>query len=482
MNRYISYAFFIVLIVSIGLLAKAVERMELKARTALKRNVERYFLAFEQKTQKLDVLGQKNYLGQLTIQGSKWPILVQYTEDHWKILQPVQRVGLDNNYFSKKIFKITSALWSREESPVRTTYYRILPQKGGGHRVLEIHDFETLFLAPFENLQLCFTKKETLDSSIPFFNIQDPQLKKGGTYTWKGYQVETKRTLEGINEPLLLQMVHPYSFEIWMCLLATAFSTLLVCINLFKIAKKGGKVHWWVGYCLSSVALVLVAALYNQKKSEIWTLEKKLFHYDSAAFSGAQEYIYHIQQLAKSLQSIYHDDILKADASILKKWPYIERIQWIDHKKNLLKEIGPPQPKHSPSLRTLFMKDTGWILTNKESESPLFIHYLTENEVSIYLQMDFKPLSLGFLSLREKALTEYSLSTLSAKNEPNHTEQIGDSPFILKKERDSQPHLYFFFLAIPFFTLGWAYFLLRIYHLAIIKKTHLPQNSKVSHS
>ncbi|MBM3194423.1 MAG: hypothetical protein FJZ60_01525 [Chlamydiae bacterium] len=79
MNRYISYAFFIALIVSIGLLVKALERMELKARTALKRNVERYFLAFEQKTQKLDVLGQKNYLGQLTIQGSKWPILVQYT-------------------------------------------------------------------------------------------------------------------------------------------------------------------------------------------------------------------------------------------------------------------------------------------------------------------------------------------------------------------------------------------------------------------
>jgi hypothetical protein len=482
MNRYISYAFLVVSIVSIGLLVKAVEKIESKSRTALKSSVERYFFALEQKTQKLDILGQKNYLGQLTIQGSKWPILVQYTDDNWKILQPVQRVGLDNNYFSKKSLKISSALWSREESPVRTSYYRILPQKGGGHRVLEIHDFETLFLAPFENLQLFFVRKETFDSSIPFFKIQDPDLKRGGTYTWKGYQVETKRTLEGINEPLLMQMVHPYSFEIWIYLVATALSTLLVFIDLFKIARKREKLHWWIGFCLSSIALALVVTLFNEKKREIAILEKKLFHYDSIAFSGAQEYIHHIQQLAKSLQSIYHDDILKADASILKKWPYIERIQWIDHKKNLLKEIGPPQPKHSPSLRTLFMRDTGWILTNKETESPLFIHYLTENEVSIYLQMDFKPLSLGFLSLREKALTEYSLRTVASKNDPETFERIGDSPFNLKKDRDSRPQLYFFFLAIPFFTLSSAYFLLRIYHLTIKKKSPLSQNSKVSHS
>jgi len=469
MGKYVSYALLVLSVLSSGLLGKSIQKMESKSRTALKKGLEKVFIALDQKINKLDILGQKNYLGQLTIQGSKWPILVQYTEDHWKIHQPVQRVGLDNNYFSLKALKISSPSWWREVSPVRTSYYRIIPQLGGGHRILEISNFETLFLGSHENLDFSFSKKEPLDNPIPFFNNNDWSLKQNGYFTWKGYRAQMEKTLDGISDPLLIQTTLPFSLQIWCYFTVAILSGFFLLIELFKIAKKEQQIRLWVGFVFSIMALFFAFSHFHKRRIECESLEKKLSFYDTVALDGAQEYLHHIEQLARSLQSIYRDDILKADSSILKKWPYIERLQWIDHNKNLLHEVESSQSKNSPLLKTLFLKNTGWILQNPDKESPILIHYNTENDVSIYLQMDYKPLSLGFLTLKEKANTHYSLGLLTQKNPTRRFERLAEIPFVLNIDREPTPTLLLHFLLICFLTLSSSYFLLRIFYVSLYK-------------
>lgn len=476
MGKYVSYALLVLSVLSSGLLVKSIQKMESKSRTALKKGIERYFIALDQKINKLDILGQKNYLGHLTIQGSKWPILVQYVDDNWKIHQPVQRVGLDNNYFSPKALKISAPIWWREVSPVRTSYYRIIPQLAGGHRVLEISDFEKLFLGSHDNLDFSFSKKEPLDNPIPFFKNNDWSFKQNGYFTWTGYRAQMEKTLDGISDPLLIQTTLPFSLQIWCYLTASLLSSFLFLIELFKIAKKEKQIRLWVGFVFSTMGVILALSLFHKKRLEIEIHEKKLSFYDTVAVNGAQEYLHHIEQLAKSLQSIYRDDILKADSSILKKWPYIQRVQWIDHSKNLLHEVDSSQSKSSPFLKTLFLKNTGWILQNPEKESPTLIHYLTENDVSIYLQIDYKPLSLGFLTLKEKVITNYTLGLLTQKNPTHRFERLADIPFVLNIDRDPPPNLLLDFLLICLLTFSSSYFLLRIYHVFLHKK-NLPQSS-----
>jgi hypothetical protein len=279
-----------------------------------------------------------------------------------------------------------------------------------------------------------------------------------------------EKTLDGISDPLLIQTTLPFSLQIWCYLTAAILSGFFLLIELFKIAKKEKQIRLWVGFVFSIMALFLALSHFHKRRIECESLEKKLSFYDTVALNGAQEYLHHIEQLAKSLQSIYRDDILKADSSILKKWPYIERVQWIDHNKNLLHEVESSQSKNSPLLKTLFLKNTGWILQNPDKESPILIHYHTENDVSIYLQMDYKPLSLGFLTLKEKANTHYTLGLLTQKNPTHRFERLAEIPFVLNIDRESPTTLLLHFLLICLLTFSSSYFLLRIYHVSLYKK------------
>jgi hypothetical protein len=84
--------------------------------------------------------------------------------------------------------------------------------------------------------------------------------------------------------------------------------------------------------------------------------------------------------------------------------------------------------------------------------------------------MDYKPLSLGFLTLKEKANTHYTLGLLTQKNPTHRFERLAEIPFVLNIDRESPTTLLLHFLLICLLTFSSSYFLLRIYHVSLYKK------------
>ncbi|MBM3196873.1 MAG: hypothetical protein FJZ61_02660 [Chlamydiae bacterium] len=468
MRKYAAHLFLVLFATFFWMLSESIQKVAPKSKTFLKRESEKYFLELDQKFQKLDLLGQKNYLGQLTRQGSKWPIRVQFSDSNWKILEPQKKLGLDNNHLAQKIQMISTPSWIKETSHLTQipAYYRVIPLYDGTMRILEVQDFEAIFLKPSKNLQFSFLKSKEDKSSFPFFSSFDTPKEEKGHFTIWGYATSLEKNFFGLDEPLVVRAIVPYNKELKILFFFTIFFFLVFHISLLTTHSAFyGRTGWLCyGTLLASTAVISTWHLSWQHNLQIE--EKNQQHYDSIALEGVTKYLCHIEQLARSLIEIHKDNIGKVDDSFFKNWPFIEKIQLIDHDKNLLHEACSPHASPTPSLKTLFLKNTGWILKNPENQNSQLIHYRTEDAISIYLEIDLKPIFAPLLILRDISQTAYHLE-IAPKNLERFVTTIAQTPFYLKMDhpplkRWSSP-LFLFLL-----TLGGAlFFPFRIFYVSI---------------
>jgi hypothetical protein len=468
MRKYTAHLFLVLFAAFFWMLSESIQKVAPKSKTFLKRESEQYFLELDQKFQKLDLLGQKNYLGQLTRQGSKWPIRVQFSDSNWKILEPQKKLGLDNNHLAQKIQKISTPSWIKETSHMTQipAYYRVIPLCDGTIRILEVQDFEATFLKSSKYLQFSFLKSKEDKSSFPFFSSFDIPKEEKGHFTFWGYATSLQRNFFGLDEPLVVRTIVPYSIELKILFFLTLFFFLVFHISLLRTHSAFYSRTGWFCYASLLALTVALSTWHLSWQHNLQIEEKNRQHYDSIALQGVTKYLSHIEQLARSLIEIHNDSTGRLDDSFFKKWPFIEKIQLIDHEKNILHEACSPHASPTTSLKTLFLKNTGWILKNPENQNSQLIHYRTEDPISIYLEIDLKPILAPLLLLRDLSQTAYHLE-IAPKKLDGFVPTIASTPFYLKMVHPPlkrwSPPLFLFLL-----TLGGAlFFPLRIFYVSI---------------
>lgn len=418
MRKYLLPVAFSSLVLSLGLFFQSFSQIETKAKTKLKLAYEQFLIDFERKTSFLDHLGQKTTLRQLTRQGAKLPILVDYEDDHWHILKPSEHYRLDVGHFSNQLQKIALPIWNRVDDPLqnKSLYFRLIPSSDGRHKVFEIKNFEKAFFEKYGKLKFSFVSARAKKSPFLFFESLEADNTTAATFCWRGCTVKMEKVLEGICDPLSIQF--QFSFP-WMTVALATLALIFFSIFLFEIffhlrSKKHRKAAMTM---LTTLALLVFGILIQEnRKTSYQTHQHMMIQTKNYAETGVKNYVLHIEQMAKSLLSIFEENPKNLEPTLLKKWGYLQKVRLIDHEKNCIMEMAQEGFEKSKSLSTLFMKDSGWIGLDKKNSQADFIYFTTQNEKTIYLQLSLKPLLDPLFVLKEETGLSFELARSDSRD------------------------------------------------------------------
>lgn len=439
MRKYLLPIVFSSFILSLGLFFYSFSQIETKAKTKLKLALENFLIDFERKTNLLDQLGQKTALRQLTRQGAKSPMLVDHLDQHWHILQQIDQNKIEVGYFSNQLQKITLPAWSRIEDSanLKPLYFRLIPSKEGRHRVFQIKNFEKTFFSAHERLAFSFTSDRDKKSPFLFFEPFESLDTFRSDFSFFGRTIKMEKLLDGIKEPLCIQ----FRFPLPLTTLVFGFLSLIFFFMfIYEIVFYILSAKHRLSAILLSISFVLAtSSIYIQKtkKSTFETQIKNQNHAKNYAETGVRNYFLHIEQMAKSLLSIYEENPIHLDASLFKKWGYLQKIRLIDHEKNYILEKAQEGFEKSKSLSTFFMKDSGWIGSEFKTSQPGIVYFTTVNEKTIYLQLSLQPIIDPLSLLLEETGQFYELKRYETKDLSSISEKLltPSAPFYL----DTQP-------------------------------------------
>ena len=421
MRKYLLPIAFSSLLLSLGLFFQSFSQIETKAKTKLKLAYEQFLIDFDRKTSFLDQLGQKTTLRQLTRQGAKSPILVDYVDEQWHILKPSEHYRLDVGHFSNQLQKIALPIWNRVDDTLqnRSLYFRLIPSTDGRHKVFEVKNFEKTFFEKHDKLEFSFVSARIKKSPFLFFESFETDNTSTSTFSWNGCTVKMEKILDGIPDPLSIQ----YRFPLPWVTLAFAglglvfFSTFLFEIFFHLFSKKNRKAAVTL---LSSMALLGCSLFIQESKKRAYQTQlQKTVQAKNYVETGVRNYLLHIEQMAKSLLSIFEEHPKNLEPNLLKKWGYLQKVRLIDHDKNCIMEIAQEGYEKSKSLSTLFMKDSGWIGPDKKNNQASFIYFTTVKDTTIYLQLSLKPLLDPLLLLKEETGLSFELTRSDSRDISN---------------------------------------------------------------
>ncbi|MBM3194491.1 MAG: hypothetical protein FJZ60_01870 [Chlamydiae bacterium] len=418
MRKYLLPIAFSSLVLSLGLFFQSFSQIETKAKTKLKLAYEQFLIDFERKTSFLDHLGQKTTLRQLTRQGTKLPILVDYKDAHWHILKPSEHYRLDVGHFSNELQKIVLPIWNRVDDPLenKSLYFRLIPSADGRHKVFEVKNFEKAFFEEHGKLKFSFTSCHPKKSPFLFFDSFETVNTTVATFSWRGCTVKMEKVLEGICDPLSISF--RFSFP-WVTVALATLTIFFFSLFLFEIffylrSKKHRKAAITM---LTTLALLVFSILIQEnRKTAYQTFQHKTAQAKNYTETGVRNYLLHIEQMAKSLLSIFEENPKNLEPPFLKRWGYLQKIRLIDHEKNCIIEIAQEGLEKSKSLSTLFMKESGWIGPDMKNSQAGFIYFTTQNEKTIYLQLSLKPLLDPLFVLKEETGLSFELGRSDSRD------------------------------------------------------------------
>ncbi|MFZ4772456.1 MAG: hypothetical protein ACOYK9_00490 [Chlamydiia bacterium] len=477
MKKHLIPLAFFTFALSSALFYRECTQLHSKGKTELKKASEQFFLEFERKTAHLEAEANKSHLGQLTKQGSKWPILVDYIDDSWKILQPSHNRGLDMNYFCGELKNTLEPTWIRMQTSASgdPIYYRAIPLKEGGIRVLEIKDFEKIFFSSSPNLSFNFITKGNKTVSYPFFPPLETSEPEKMRLTPYGYEIEIQKELAGISPPLNIKMVLPPPLPL--CLLALSSLIAFFCFLTasYKVAKQKNQRLLFFSWIFCMLLTVALFQLKQAQDKTHYAQELTHRHATSIAISGVENYIRHIEQLGKILHIVSEQEKMETlDTHFFQKWPYLEKIRFINHSKNEIFEKCSPYHDKQANLNILFLKSSGWIGPENGKTNPYILHYTTVDEKTLILQINLGPLLTPLHILEEKVNAHYNFTKKSLPTN-YETYPIEGTPFILEKV-PSAMHSNFatlFFLVLSFggfLFLSWNFYAPASRHLHLTSK------------
>lgn len=327
--------------------------------------------------------------------------------------------------------------------------FDFIPSKEGRHRVFQIKNFEKTFFSAHERLAFSFNSGKDKKSPFLFFEPFESIDTPRPDFSFFGRTIQIERLLDGIKEPLCIQFRFPLP---WITFIFGILSLIFFCVFIFEIVFYILSAKHRLSAILLSISFVLAtSSIYIQKtkKSTFETHIKNKNNAKNYAETGVRNYFLHIEQMAKSLLSIYEENPIHLDASLFKKWGYLQKIRLIDHEKNYILEKAKEGFEKSKSLSTFFMKDSGWIGPEVKTSQPGIIYFTTVNEKTIYLQLSLEPIIDPLLLLFEETGQFYELKRHDTKDLSSISQKLltPSAPFYL----DTQP-------IIPFNPIPWIVF------------------------